>query len=89
MLREELDELLDGDEAMLLEPREVFDPCVIGIASRIGLRVAAYDTELVIAALQEHQGMDEEEAREYFDFNIAGAWVGEGSPLFIDLLGAA
>jgi len=88
MLREELDELLGGDEAMLLEPREVFDPCVIGVASRINLRVAAYDTIKVIQALQDHHGMDEEEACEWFDFNVAGAWMGEGSPVFIDVLDA-
>jgi hypothetical protein len=84
-----INELLDGDEAMLLDPREVFDPCVIGIAERINLRVAAYDTSKVLQALQDQHGMDGEEAREWFDFNVAGAWVGDGSPVFIDLYPSA
>lgn len=87
MIREELDEILDGDEAMLLEPREVFDPCVIGIAERANLRVAAYSIARIIQALQDYHGMDEEEAHEWFSFNMVGAWVGDGSPVYIDELG--
>jgi hypothetical protein len=83
MLREDLDEILDGDGAMLLEPREVFDPCVIGIAERVNLRVVAYDTNKVIQALMDHHGWDEEEAGEWFETNIVGSWVGEGSPVFV------
>jgi hypothetical protein len=29
------------------------------------------------------QGMDEEEAEEFFSFNTLGAWVGENTPLFL------
>lgn len=86
MLREDLDAILDGGNAMLLEPREVFDPCVIGIAERVNLRVVAYDTNKVIQALMDHHGWDEEEAGEWFETNIAGSWVGEGTPVFIELL---
>jgi hypothetical protein len=31
----------------------------------------------------ERDGMTYEEAREYFDFNILGAWMGEFTPIFI------
>ena len=27
--------------------------------------------------------MTEEEALEYFDYNVQGAWVGEGTPIFV------
>lgn len=87
MMNEDLDTILDGDDAMLLEPREVFDPCVIGIAERLGLRVAAYDSAKVIHALMDHHGWDEKEAGEWFEFNIAGSWMGEGSPVFLELFG--
>jgi hypothetical protein len=87
MLSEDLDRILDGDDAMLLEPRDLFDACVIGIAERINLRVAAYDVAKVLQVLMDHHGMDEEEAEEYFDFNIAGSWVGEGSPVFVHQFG--
>ena len=28
-------------------------------------------------------GMTEEDAVEYFDYNVQGAWVGEGTPIFL------
>jgi hypothetical protein len=30
-----------------------------------------------------HDGMDEEEAIEYMQFNMMGAWVGETTPVFL------
>jgi hypothetical protein len=32
-------------------------------------------------------GMSQEEAEEYFSFNVEGAWVGENTPLFATLSG--
>jgi hypothetical protein len=31
----------------------------------------------------DRDGMHEEEAEEYFEFNVAGAWVGHGTPVFV------
>ena len=28
--------------------------------------------------------MSSDEATEYFDFNVVGAWVGESTPVFLD-----
>ena len=47
------------------------------------LPVAVYSTCRIITELVE-QGMDEEEAVEYFDYNIVGAYIGEFTPIFID-----
>ena len=59
-----------------------FDEAVLGVASRIGQPdVLAYDTQKVIDILM--RDMPEEEAWEYFDFNMAGAFVGELTPIFI------
>ena len=30
------------------------------------------------------QGMSREDAEEYFEFNVAGAWLGEQTPVWID-----
>ena len=27
--------------------------------------------------------MDEDEAEEYFEFNVVGGWVGHGTPVFV------
>jgi hypothetical protein len=45
-----------------------------------------YDIGKVIDILQERDGMTHEDAVEFFDFNIAGAYLGKGTPLFISSL---
>jgi hypothetical protein len=46
-------------------------------------QVALYDYDLCIKVLVEDQKMTEEEAIEYFDYNVIGSWVGEDTPIFI------
>jgi hypothetical protein len=48
---------------------------------RIGVQAICYDQDKVIEILM--RDMSEEEAIEYFEFNIAGAWVGESTPFFL------
>jgi hypothetical protein len=45
--------------------------------------IVAYDYRKVIEIFAED--MEYEEAVEYFDFNVIGAWVGEGTPIFIEM----
>lgn len=60
-----------------------FDEALIGICNRYGQpSLAAYDYEKCIKILMQ-DGISYEEAKEYFEFNILGAWVGEGTPVFI------
>ena len=59
-----------------------FDKAIIGIARRCGQAdLVAYDVGKCIEVLTED--MTEEEAIEYFEFNVVGAWMGEGTPVFI------
>jgi hypothetical protein len=61
-----------------------FDNCIVGIVERFGISgVLCYDKTLVLKALQ-RQGMSAEEAEEYFYYNMHGAWVGEGTPCFLE-----
>lgn len=63
-----------------------FDDCILGIAERCGQpNLLAYDANKIWKKLVK-QGMTEEEAVEYFYFNISGAYVGEGTPVFIHKL---
>jgi hypothetical protein len=56
---------------------------LIGIAYRFGQEpLACYSYEKVIANL-EAMGMSEDEAEEFFEFNIVGAWMGDGTPVFV------
>lgn len=61
-----------------------FEAAIIGLGYRAGgmIAVVAYDYDKCIDILS-NQGMSEEEAIEYFEFNTLGAWVGENTPIFI------
>jgi hypothetical protein len=61
-----------------------FDHCIVGIAERCGESpLLVYDREKIVESLIV-QGLTFEEAQEYVDFNISGAWMGEGTPLIME-----
>jgi hypothetical protein len=60
------------------------DAAIIGMARRCGMEpVVAYDYHKCIRIFQD-QGMEEHEAIEYFEFNVAGAYVGENTPIIVE-----
>lgn len=62
-----------------------FDEAVLGIGRRATQpEVVAYDYEKCVQILVERDKMTEEEAREYMEFNVVGAFVGERTPVFVD-----
>lgn len=67
------------DEALFADG---FDEALIGYVQRGAMMVALYDTRKCIEILITSEGMSEEEALEYFEYNILGAWVGDGTPAF-------
>ena len=70
------------DDVLFLEPA-TFDDAILGVATRAdGMTVVAYDRSRCIDVLA--RDMPREEAEEFFEFNTAGAWVGEGTPVFVD-----
>ena len=59
-----------------------FDEAIIGVAERIGMEpVVAYDINKIIEILA--RDMPKEDAVEYFEFNILGAYMGERTPVFV------
>ena len=66
---------------MLKLPDE-FDSAVLGTSQRIGMEdCIVYDVNEVLLILM--QDMSEEDALEHFDYNIAGSYVGETTPIFL------
>ncbi len=64
-----------------------FDDCVIGICNRFGQDpIVAYDYNLVINKMVNEWEMDIDEALEYYEFNQIGAWVGDKTPCFVEVL---
>ena len=79
-IREALAEEWDAELLFLSE--EEFDEAIIGVSERIGDEpVVAYDTTKIVEILSRSMTVDE--AYEYFEFNILGAYVGEKTPVFI------
>jgi hypothetical protein len=75
--REQLSEEYEG-----LLFADGFDEAIIGVAERIGMEpVVAYSVGAILQILA--QDMTEDEAVEYFEFNILGAYVGERTPVFV------
>jgi len=61
-----------------------FEECLVGVCYQFGRpTVAAYDYDLCIKTLMERDGMSQEDAIEFFDFNTLGLSVGENTPVFI------
>jgi hypothetical protein len=60
-----------------------FDDAIVGIGERFNSVFVVYDYDKVIATLVERDGMSHEDAVEWYEFNILGAWVGEGTPCFV------
>ena len=61
-----------------------YDDCIAGVCTRYGQpQILIYDRAKVISSL-ESDGMTNEEAEEWFNFNIIGAWVGDDTPAFIE-----
>jgi len=61
------------------------DDAIIGIGSRCGqVDLLVYDKSKVIEILMERDEMTDEEALEFYSFNIEGAWVGEGTPIWLE-----
>ena len=60
-----------------------FDDAIIGVAERCSQDpLVVYSINACIDILIS-RGMSEEDALDYFNFNVVGAWMGEGTPLFM------
>lgn len=70
------------EEYLRLEPREDFDPCVVGLVRQFNTTFLLYSTQRILEMFMQ-QGMTYEEATEYFEFNTVGAWMGPRTPLFL------
>lgn len=77
-----VEEYAEGSEQEL----PVWDDCdaaIVGIVSRCGSPdCVVYDYEKLVRVFM-LQGSDEESARDWIDYNIAGSWIGEQTPYLL------
>ena len=82
-IEELLENCLHDDENVLLA--DGFEDAIMGIGRQfVGEPIAVYDRTKCIEILVERDGMDWEEAQEYFSFNVEGAYVGKQTPMFVE-----
>jgi len=61
-----------------------FDNAIIGIGERCSTdSMIVYDYEKMVKILVMRDNMTYEEAEEYIDFNIIGAWIGDTTPIIV------
>lgn len=70
-----------GDAEILLA--DGFDEAFLGIGIRFQRPVAVYDMAKCLKILRK-DGLSAEEADEWMSFNVLGAYVGDGTPIFVE-----
>jgi hypothetical protein len=60
-----------------------FEEALIGVGTQFTTPLAVYDWDACVRILMERDGMTEEEAVEYMDVNVTGAYVGAQTPIFV------
>jgi hypothetical protein len=58
-----------------------FNSALVGVTEAFGGLVAVYDKEKILNKLEIN--MSREDAEEYFDYNIVGAYVGSLTPVYL------
>ena len=62
-----------------------FDSAIIGVGERNNTdSVIVYDYDKMINVLVTRDSMTHEEAEEYLDFNVIGAWIGDTTPIIVN-----
>ena len=77
-----IDEISDlNPEAMMADG---FDEAILGMCVQFGTApLVAYDYEKCINILMKRDGMTKQEAVDFMEFNVIGAYVGLNTPVFI------
>ena len=73
---------MQDDERMV--KADGLEDAIIGTGSRINMPdVLVYSYNKAVKIFMERDGMTHEEAVEWREFNVVGAWVGETTPIFV------
>ena len=72
-------------EALFLK-EDKYDAAILGLGERFGgVEAVVYDSQMILAILEEEFG-DMDDAIEWYEYNILGAWLGERTPIFVTLV---
>ncbi len=82
MKRKDIEDLYGDDEPDILFA-DGYDKAIAGVVWDGERTRVVYETEEILKILME-DGMSYDEASEYFDFNVAGAYMGVYTPLYLE-----
>ena len=61
-----------------------FDTAIIGVGERNNTdSMIVYDYDKMVKVLVTRDDMSYEEAEEYIDYNVIGAWIGDTTPIIV------
>ena len=72
--------MIEENEILVADGLEA---ALIGVAQQYNKYFAVYDRELAIKIFMDKDDMTWDDAEEWFEFNVVGAWVGENTPAFV------
>ena len=62
-----------------------FDNAIVGVGERNNTdSMIVYDYDKMVKVLVTRDDMSYEEAEEYIDYNIVGAWIGDTTPIIVN-----
>jgi len=74
----------ENPDALLLDG---FEDALVGVGYQpCSNAIALYSYSKCVDVLVTRDGMDKEDAIEYIEFNVRGAYVGENGPILIEIL---
>jgi hypothetical protein len=80
--REAINEYADASEQDLMLA-DGFDDAILGIGQQFNREAVVYDWHRCVQVLMDRDGASYEEAVEWMDYNVTGAYVGEATPIFV------
>ena len=67
---------------------EGFDDAIIGMECSGDIPRVVYSIQLMVHVLCERDSMTEEEAVDFISYNVISSYVGEGTPIYVDVMNA-
>ena len=83
MNRKDIEDLYSDDEPKMLFA-DGYDKAIAGVVWDGERPRVVYKTEKILKILMDRDKMSYDEAAEYFDFNVAGAYMGVYTPLYME-----
>lgn len=62
-----------------------FEDAIVGVGHQCHNELVVYDYDKCVEILIKSQDFTYEDAIEWMEFNVVGAWVGENTPVFINV----